>query len=148
MKRLLCSALAATCLSFVLPVPVAFAADEPESEMTESMEKMSGAFRRVRRMVGNPDNSAQVLELLATIRTEASASSKLIPMRAEEVPEAQRAKFVEDFQKRMAEFIAAVEKTEAAVKARDFAAATAMVNDLAAMQKAGHKDFKKDDKKG
>jgi cytochrome c556 len=112
------------------------------------MEKMSGAFRRVRRMVGNPDNSAQVLELLATIRTEATASSKLIPMRAEEVPEAQRAKFVEDFQKRMAEFIAAVEKTEAAVKARDFAAATAMVNDLAAMQEAGHKDFKKDDKKG
>lgn len=148
MKRPLLSVLAVTCLSFVLPEPAAFAAEGPESEMSESMEKMSGAFRRIRRMVSNADNNAEVLELLATLRTEAVASAKLIPLRAAEVPEAQRAKFVEDFKKRMAEFLATVEKTEAAIKARDNATAAALVNDLGAMQKAGHKDFKKDDKKG
>ena len=147
MKRLLLSALTASCLTFVLPAPVAFAADEPESEMTESMEKISGAFRRVRRMVNSADNNAQVLELLATMRTEAVAASKHTPMMAADIPEAGRAKFVEDFKARMAEFIAAIEKTEAAVKAGDNTTAASLVSDLAGMQKAGHKDFKKDDKK-
>ena len=147
MKRLLLSVLAASALTFVLPAPVAFAAEEAESEMTESMEKISGAFRRVRRMVNNADNNAQVLELLATMRTEAVAASKHTPMMAADIPEASRAKFVEDFKSRMAEFIAAIEKTEAAVKAGDNATAASLVSDLGGMQKAGHKDFKKDDKK-
>ena len=68
---------------------------------------------------------------------------------AAELPEAARPKFIEDFKKRMAEFITAVEKTEAAIKAGDNTAAAALVSDLASMQKAGHADFrKKDEKKG
>lgn len=149
MKRLLLSVLAATCLTFVLPDTPAFAANGPESEMGESMEKISSAFRRVRRMVPNAENNAQTLELLATIRTESIAAGKHPPLMAAELPEAARPKFIEDFKKRMAEFITAVEKTEAAIKAGDNTAAAALVSDLASMQKAGHADFrKKDEKKG
>ncbi len=149
MKRLLLSTLAATCLAFVLPATPTFAADGPESEMGESMDKISGAFRRVRRLVTNAENNAQTLELLATIRTEAAAATKHTPLLAAEIPEAARPKFVEDFKKRMTEFIAMVEKTEAAVKAGDNVTAAALVSELAGMQKAGHADFrKKDEKKG
>lgn len=148
MKSLLLSLVAVTSLSFVLPAPLALAADEPQTEMGESMEKVSSAFRRVRRMVASPENNAQVLELLATMRAEAIAAGKHEPAMAKDIPEAGRAKFVADFNQRMKEFIAAIEKTEAAVKAGDNATAATLVSELAAMQKAGHKDFKKDDKKG
>jgi len=149
MKRLLLSALAATCLTFVLPATPTFAADGPESEMGESMEKISSAFRRVRRMVTSAENNAQTLELLATIRTESIAAAKHTPLLAAEIPEAARPKFVEDFKKRMTEFITMVEKTEAAIKAGDNATAATLVSDLAGLQKAGHTDFrKKDEKKG
>ncbi len=147
MKRLLFSVAAATTLSFVLPAPSLIAEDKPASEMAESMEKISSAFRRVRRMVNSPESNAQVLELLATMRAEAVAAAKHKPMMTADIPEASRAKFVEDFNARMSEFIAAIEKTEAAIKAGNNAAAATLVSDMAAMQKAGHKDFKKDDKK-
>ena len=145
MKRLLLSAFAATCLTFVLPATPTFAADGPESEMGESMEKISSAFRRVRRMAPNAENNAQTLKLLATIRTEAIAAAKFTPLMAAELPEAARPKFVENFKKRMAEFVTMVEKTEAAVKAGDNPAAVALVRELAGMQKSGHADFRKKD---
>ncbi len=144
-QRLLLSTAAALAISFILPAPSLVAEDKPASEMAESMEKISSAFRRVRRMVNNADNNAQVLELLATMRTEAVAAAKHRPLMYADLPEASRAKFLEDFNARMSEFIAAIEKTEAAIKAGNNAAATMMVSDMAAMQKAGHKDFKKDD---
>ncbi len=130
----------------LIPGPIAVAA-EVETELGGKMEKMGGAFRALRRQITDASKNADSLAKVATIRQHAEASLKLDPAMKKDLPAAKQAKFVADYQAEMKKFIALCGKLEAALKANNNAEAEKLCAQLGDAQKAGHKSFKKDDKK-
>ena len=127
--------------------PIVRAADEPETELGAKMDKMSGAFRVLARQVSDPAKNADSLAKLAVIKENAQASLKLEPAMKKSVPAAEQKKFVENYQADMKKFLELCGKLETALKANDNATATKICGEMRDSQKAGHKQYKKDDKK-
>jgi soluble cytochrome b562 len=118
---------------------------EPETELGNAMDKMNGAWRKLKKQVADPASNAASLELVATISAAADKAATLKPARLADVPAADQAKFIADYQAQMKEFSAQIAKLGAALKANDNAAAAEIVKQMGAMQKEGHKDFKRPD---
>ena len=111
------------------------------------MEEIGKAFRRLGRQIDDASKNEDTLKLIATIREHAEASLKLDPAKKAEVPAAQQAKFVADYQAKMKGFLANLAKLESAVKAGNNAEADTLIKTLKQDQKEGHKEFKIEDKK-
>lgn len=116
-----------------------------ETELGRSMEKISGAWRKLRRQVADPASNASSLELVATIQAAAQKALTLTPARIEDVPAAEREKFAENYRKGMQGFHAQVEKLAEALKAGDNAAAQDLIKKIGDLQKEAHKAFKRPD---
>lgn len=114
--------------------------------LEEQMDRMSAAFRKLRRQAGEAAKNETSLELVATMRAAAKQAQQLIPTKAAELPEAARAKFVASYQEQMMQFIATLDALEKALKAGDNAGALKLVSELGAMQKSGHKEYKKQER--
>jgi len=127
--------------------PAVRAADEPETELGQKMEKVGGAFRALRRQISDPAKNADSLSRLATMRENLQAALKLEPAKKAEIPAADQKKFVADYQAEMKRFIGLIEKVEAALKAGNNDEASKLVSQMGDDQKKAHKQFKKDDKK-
>ncbi len=127
--------------------PAVRAAEAPETEMGAKMDKMSGAFRALRRQISDASKNADSLAKVATIKENAVASLKLEPAMKAEKPAAEQKKFVADYQAEMKKFIELCGKLEAALKANDNVLAAKLCGEMGDAQKAGHKVYKKDDKK-
>lgn len=127
--------------------PAINAADEPETELAQKMDKMRGAFSALRRQIKDPTKNADSLAKLVTIRQNAEASVNLEPAKKVELPAAEQKKFVADYQAEMKKTLELIGKVEAALKANDNVEAEKLVGALGDAQKAGHKQFKKADKK-
>ncbi|MEY3774844.1 MAG: hypothetical protein RLZZ129_1624 [Verrucomicrobiota bacterium] len=144
MFRVLLAALACS-----LPVGTGLRAEEPEvkqeelTELGEQMELMSSAFRRLRRQAAEPAYNESSVELVAVIRTAATAAKTLVPGKAAELPEGERAEFVAAYRARMDELIAKLDELLAALRAGENPAAVRQVAALAEFQKAGHREFRK-----
>ncbi len=154
LPRLLASLIA------LLVASAAFAADEapaaataapkekkPETELTKKMDKMNGAFRKLRRQAGDATKNAESLELVALLREMSAASVKLEPARLATIPEAGRKQWLADYQAKMGELQAQIDKLEAALKAGQNEEAARIVQAMGALQKEGHKEYKIEDKK-
>jgi cytochrome c556 len=113
-----------------------------ETELTKQMDKLNGAFRKLRRQSADATKNADSLEQVAILKKYAEASLKLEPYKANEVPAADKAKLIEGYQAEMKKFIAAVDRLEAAFKANNNEDAAKIVQELGAMQKEGHKEYK------
>lgn len=126
--------------------PAAMAAkpkeEKPETELTKKMDKMSAAFRKLRRQAGDATKNAESLELVATLREYATAAAKLEPFKLTEIPEADRPKMLEGYQAKMKDLLATIDQLAAAFKAGQNEAAAKLVKDLGAFQKEGHKEYK------
>jgi cytochrome c556 len=120
---------------------------EPQTELGGKMEKIGGAFRKLRNLVKDPTKSADALAQVAIIKENATAAAKLEPKLKETKPAADQAKFVADFQAKMKDFLADVGKLEDALKAGDNAAAQKLVDTLFSDEKDGHKAFRPPPKK-
>ena len=116
-----------------------------ETELGKSMEKISGAWRKLRRQVADPASNAASLELVATIQAAAEKALTLTPARIEDVPAADREKFAGHYRQGMKEFHAEIGKLAAALQAGDNAAAQELVRKIGDLQKAGHREFKRPD---
>ena len=138
----------ATLACALATVPAINAADEPETELGGKMDKMSSAFRALRRQITDAAKNADSLAKLATIKENAQAALKLEPAWKADKPAAEQAKFVADYQADMKKFIELVSKVEVALKAGNNDEAGKLLTAMGDAQKAGHKQFKKpDDKK-
>lgn len=111
------------------------------------MEKMGGAFRALRRQISDASKNADSIAKVQTIKANAEDSLKLEPDLKKEKPAAEQAKFVESFRADMKKFIELCGKLEAALKANDNKAAEKLCGEIGDAQKAGHKQYKKEDKK-
>jgi soluble cytochrome b562 len=137
----------ATLACALVTIPAIQAADA-ETELGGKMDKMSSAFRALRRQITDASKNADSLAKLATIKENAQAAMKLEPAWKADKPAADQAKFVADYKADMKKFIELVGKVEAALKANDNDGAGKLLAAMGDAQKAGHKQFKKpDDKK-
>lgn len=116
-----------------------------ETELGQTMEKLNGAWRKLRRQAADPASNAASLELVAVIKAGGEKALTLQPARVEDVPAADREKFVQDYRKGLQGFLASVGKLEVALKAGDNPAATELIQQIGALQKEAHKEFKRPD---
>lgn len=140
-------------LCALLAVPALFAQEgemkkkmgpkEPNTPLTDQMEKIGGAYRKLGNLVKDPTKNAEALAQVAIIKEAAMAGLKFEPAKKADVPAADQAKFVADFQAKMKEFLATVDKLETALKANDSAAAAKLVDDMKTERNDDHKQFQK-----
>lgn len=137
-------AIAPVCLPVhaASPAVVAAANGEEETELDHKMEDMNGAFRKLRRQISDASANASSLELVAKLRKASEESTALIPAKAAKVPEADREKFVADYQAKMKDFLAEVDKLKAALEAGKNDEAAAILAKLGNLQKSGHREFR------
>ena len=122
-------------------------ADKEETELGDKMDKMGGAFRKLKRQINDASKNEDSLKLVATMRESSKAALKLEPAMKADKPAAEQAKFVAAYQAKMKEFDTQVGALEAALKAGNNAEAAKIVAALGVAQKEGHKEFKRPDKK-
>ena len=120
--------------------------DHPDTDIEKAMEKMAGAYRKLRRQVTDPAQNAASLELVATIKAGATEARKYSPLKAADLPGPERAAFVENFQKKLDEFLDAAGRLEVALKAGNNEEAARLVAELGKIQKADHKEFRRPEK--
>ncbi len=120
--------------------------DHPDTDIEKAMEKMAGAYRKLRRQVTDPAQNAASLELVATIKAGATEARKYSPLKAADLPGPERAAFVENFQKKLDEFLDAAGRLEDALKAGNNEEAARLVAELGKIQKADHKEFRRPEK--
>jgi soluble cytochrome b562 len=139
-------------LSALLASSFAFAQEkkgskEDQTPLGEQMEKLNGAYRKLGRQISDASKNADSLAQVAIIKETATAALKFEPALKKDKPAAEQAKFVADYQAKLKDFIAMVDKLEAALKANDNAAAAKLVDDMKTERNADHKAFKKEEKK-
>jgi soluble cytochrome b562 len=140
-------------LCALLAVPALFAQEgemkkkmgpkEPGTPLSEQMEKIGGAYRKLGNLVKDPTKNADALAQVAIIKEAAAAAAKFEPAKKNDLPAADQAKFVADFQSELKVFTALVGKLEAALKANDNAAAQKLVDELKEQRNKDHKQFEK-----
>ncbi len=150
MQKLLLAVLLASPFAVVhaQPAPGTPPAGHEETELDGKMDAIRGAFNKLRKQVSDPAANASSLELAAKLRKAAEEAIALAPARAAEVPEAERAKFIEKYQAEMKEFVALATKLEAALKEGKNDEASALLAKLGTMQKSGHKEFRRSKPQG
>ena len=120
---------------------------EPQTELGEHMEKISGAYRALRRQVADPTKNEDSLKRVAVIRENAEAALKLEPALTKDKPADQQAQFVEDFHAKMKDFLGDVDKLDAAFKSGNNEEAAKLLQVLNQDQKDGHQKFQKKKKR-
>ena len=85
--------------------PAAAKGEEKHSELGERMEKLNGAWRRLKRQAADATKNEGSLALVATIKKEAEAALAYKPEFTAEQPAANQAKFVESYKVEMKKMI-------------------------------------------
>lgn len=117
--------------------------EEPKTQLQKDMDQISSAVKKLRHQIDDASRNASSLDLVAQIRSAASDAAGQTPSWAAEKPEADRAKFVADFQSDIKEFIGKVDALAGALKADDNAGAAKGLKELFAAEHQGHKEFRK-----
>lgn len=120
--------------------------DRPDTDIEKAMGKMAGAYRKLRRQVTDPAQNAASLELVVTIKAGATEARKYTPLKAADLPEPDRAAFVENFRGKLDEFLGTAGRLEDALKAGNNEEAAGLVAELGKIQKADHKEFRRPEK--
>ena len=118
---------------------------EPETELGKTMEKLNGSWRKLRKQVADPALNASSVELVAAISAGMDKALTLKPAKVDDIPAADREKFVQAYQTQMKDTMALLPKLTAALQANDNPAAQALIQKIGAMQKEAHKEFKRPD---
>ena len=127
--------------------PKKMPAKENQTELGGKMEKISGAYRKLSRQINDATKNEDSLAQVAIIKQNAEAALKLEPVKMKDLPAADQAKFVADYQVKLKEFIATAGKLETALKANDNAAAAKLVDEMKTERNEDHKAFEKEKKK-
>jgi soluble cytochrome b562 len=117
----------------------------PDTEIEKAMGKMGGAFRKLRRQAKEGQFSPNAAELVATMKAAVAEAQKHEPLKARELPEADRAKFLADFRAKLDEFSAALDKLSAALKDGKTDEAVTLMEKIGKLQRADHEEFQPKD---
>ena len=119
------------------------AADDDQTELGAKMEKIGGAWRRVKAQISDSSKNADTLTKLTAIKENMQAAMKLEPETAKEKSGADKEKFLANFHARLKDEIDRVDKITAAVKAGKNDEAAKLVGVVDKDYKEQHKTFKK-----
>ena len=119
---------------------------EEETELGKTMEDLNRSWRKLRKQAADPASNASSIELVAAIAAATEKALTFQPDKAKDLPEADRAKYVEGYKTKMKEFTVKLAKLNEAFKAGDNAGAQALMKELGMLQREGHKEYKRPDK--
>lgn len=116
---------------------------DDQTELGEHMEKIGGAFRRLGKQISDASKNEDSLQLVNTIHEHALEAAKLQPAKTKDVPEADRTKFLADYNEQMKHFIADIERLQAALKDGKNDEAKTIAAAMKADMDDAHKEFRK-----
>jgi soluble cytochrome b562 len=128
------------------PAAAPAADDEKKTELETKMDRMGKAFRKLRKQVADPTQNASSIDLASKMLAAAKEAELLTPEKAADLPEDQRPKFVADFKAGIQAMEDEIQKLSDALTAGKNDVAASIVADMGAMEKKGHKEFKKPEK--
>lgn len=114
-----------------------------ETELGKTMETISRSWRKLRRQAADATQNEASLAAVAEISAAANKALTYTPDLAKDVPGDKRDAFIAGYQTKMKEMIAALGKLEALIKAGDNPAAVELISKISALQKEGHKEYKR-----
>ena len=129
------------------PAPGTAPAEAPKkkshraTELEDRMGEMSSAYKKLRRQITDVSKNASSLEFVAKIRAGTEKAIQLTPAKAADLPSADRAKFIADFQDGIKHLQATLGKLEDALKANDNTGAAKILKEIGGEQKEGHNHF-------
>jgi soluble cytochrome b562 len=112
-----------------------------DTELAKQMEVIDEAMKKLRRTLRSADSNKASLEHIDKIEKAAAKSKELVPALAAKKPEAERAKFVENYKKDMDVFIKSVGEMKAAVKAGQNDKAQDIYKTLKTQEDKGHEKY-------
>ena len=124
--------------------PAMSRADEHETELGGKMKIINKSVKALKGQISDATKQQSTIDLLETAKKAADEAKKLQPEKAKDVPEADRAKFIADYQAQMDKLIGDFGKIEDAVKAGKFDDATKLYGDLNGVKREGHEKFQAD----
>ena len=119
-------------------------AEEKETELGNKMKVIGKSVKALKTQIADPAKQQSTIDLLEAAKTAAGDAKNLTPDKTKDVPEADRAKFLTDFQAQIDKLIAEFGKIEDAVRAGNYDDASKFYGELGSIKREGHKKFQAD----
>ena len=117
--------------------------DEKKTDLEMRMDRMGRAFRKLKKQVADPAQNASSLLLVGKMQDALKESLEFTPEKAADLPDDQKAQFVEDFKAGIKGMQDTVAKLSDALTAGKNDEAVKIVADMDALEKKDHKEFRK-----
>ena len=112
-----------------------------DTELAKQMEIIDEGIKKLRRTLRKAESNAESLEWIDKIEKAATKSKDLTPAMAAKIPEAERAKWVENYKKDMDAFIKNLGEMRAAVKDSKNDKAQEIYKTLKQQEDKGHEKY-------
>jgi soluble cytochrome b562 len=112
-----------------------------DTELAKQMEVIDEGMKKLRRTLRKAESNKESLEWIEKIEKASTKSKDLIPALAAKKPEAERAKFVENYKKDMEAFIKGVGEMKAAVQDGKNDKAQEVYKNLKTQEDKGHEKY-------
>ena len=116
-------------------------ADEKETPLGDKMKIISKSVKQLKNQITDPTQQQSSIALVQTAESAAKDARGLVPAKAASVPDADRPKFISDFQAQIDVLIKQFDTINAALAAGKYDDAQKAFNDLANIKRDGHKQF-------
>ena len=118
---------------------------EDDTPLAKNMSATNKLLRTLKRQIADPAKKDENVGILEKIKTNVTEAAKLQPKKTKDVPEAEKAAYLEKYKKQMDELLKTFTDIETAVKAGKLEDAKALFDKLSEQKEKGHKDFGADD---
>ena len=145
---LLMAALLAAPLALLSSVPAK--AEEEKKQKTElhkKMETIDEGMKKLKRTLRKADQNETSLKVVGNIIELATACRDMTPSQAAKLPEADRKKFIDDYQKSMTQLIDTMGEMKKAIEAGDNKKAIELHKSLKDQEEDAHDKFMASDEK-
>jgi soluble cytochrome b562 len=114
---------------------------ELDTPLAKQMEIMEDGMKKLRRTLRKAESNKESLELIEKVEKAAKASKDLVPAKAERIPAAERAKFVEGYKKDMEATIKTIGEMKAAVQEGKNDKAQELYKTIKTQEDKGHEKY-------
>ncbi len=119
------------------------AAEDEHTPLGEQMEQIGRAWRMVKRSAGDASKNAQTLAQVKKMQAAAKVSMEHTPDLLKDIPEADKASFLKNYNRGMKAFSAKLDKLATLLESGDNQAATALITEIDDQRKKAHEAFKR-----
>lgn len=121
-------------------------ADQKETPLGDKMKIIAKSVKQLKNQVADATKQQSSIELVETAQKAAEDARQLVPSKAASIPDADRPKFITDFQAQIDVLIKQFATIDTALHDGKYDDAQKAFNDLAAIKRDGHKQFNAEDK--